>query len=226
MLQTTTRIPQAETASDGHGGAYRTALAHSRRVRKLRILLPVSAALISALFIGVSFVRAYLPEGLSVQSARIEDGKIVMESPAIAGRNEKGTSYSLTAARALQDLTNPNMITLENVKASMPLNEEVIARVNAAGGLFDRSADKLNMDQPFQVDLSNGIKAKFRSAQIDVPHSLMETQDPVEVTTNDASIVANSMKILDNGKTLLFAGQVQVVLERSATPSGTQSSTP
>jgi lipopolysaccharide export system protein LptC len=227
MLQTTTDISHAATAGSGHHDAYKAALAHSRRVRRLRVALPLTAALVSAVFIGVSFVRAYLPENLSVQSAKIEDGKIVMESPAIAGRNEQGISYSLTATRALQDLTNPNMITLENVKAAMPLNQDVIARVSAAGGIFDRSADKLDMTQPFQVNLSNGITANFKSAQLDVPRSTMETSDPVQITTNDAAIVANSMKISDNGKTLLFAGQVQVTLERSAlSKEGNQSASP
>lgn len=227
MLQTMTDRSPTATAASGHNDAYKAALAHSRRVRRLRVALPLAAALVSAAFIGVSFVRAYLPENLSVQSAKIEDGKIVMESPAIAGRNEQGISYSLTATRALQDLTDPNMITLENVKAAMPLNKDVIARVTAAGGIFDRSADKLDMNQPFVVNLSNGITASFQSARLDVPRSTMETSDPVKITTNDASIVANTMKISDNGKTLLFAGQVQVNLERSAlSKEGNQSVSP
>ncbi|MCO5732655.1 LPS export ABC transporter periplasmic protein LptC [Rhizobium sp. SSA_523] len=227
MLQRIGDISQAAQAVGGRADAYQAALAHSRRVRRLRIALPIAALVISAAFIGVSFVRAYLPENLSVQSATIEDGKIVMESPAMAGRNDKGMSYSMTATRALQDLENPNMITLENVKAAMPLNEDVIARVSAAGGIFDRSADRLEMTQPFTVNLSNGITAKFETAQLDVPQSMMKTDDPVEITTNEASIVANSMKISDNGKTLLFAGQVRVVLERSAPPQqGNQSATP
>jgi lipopolysaccharide export system protein LptC len=135
-----------------------------------------------------------------------------MESPAMAGRNEKGISYSLTATRALQDLQNQNMITLENVKAAMPLNSDLIARVAAKSGIFDRSSDSMKLDDPFQVDLSNGVKANFQSASLDVQRGLMESNDPVHITMSDASLVAQSMKILDKGKTITFAGQVQVHL--------------
>ncbi|WP_246659157.1 LPS export ABC transporter periplasmic protein LptC [Rhizobium sp. FY34] len=216
-------MPEAAATGD----AYKAALAHSRHVRRLRIMLPVAAAVISAIFIAVSFVRAYLPENITIQSAKIEDGKIVMESPAIAGRNDKGMSYSMTATRALQDLLNPNMITLENVKAAMPLNDDVVARVTAQGGIFDRSADRLDMNKPFQVDLSNGITANFEDAVLDVPRSMMETSAPVRITMEQASIVAKSMKITDNGKTILFAGQVQVNLAGSAlTHQGNKSPAP
>jgi lipopolysaccharide export system protein LptC len=227
MLQKLIRTSQATPHGEAPNDAYGAALAHSRRVRRLRVLLPVSAAIISAIFIGVSFVRAYLPENLTIQSAKIEDGKIVMESPAIAGRNDDGISYSMTATRALQDIANPNMITLENVKAAMPLNDDVIARVTAEGGVFDRSADRLDMTKPFQVNLSNGITADFKSALLDVPRSLMETSDPVRITMEQGSIVAKSMKITDNGKTILFAGQVQINLEGSALSNqGNQSPAP
>ncbi len=86
----------------------------------------------------------------------------------MAGRNEKGVSYSLTATRALQDLQNQNHLTLENVKAAMPLNATVIARVAAESGVYDRSTDRMNLTAPFQVDLSNGITANFQSASLDV----------------------------------------------------------
>jgi len=70
--------------------AYKDALFHSARVKKLKFLLPVAAVVISMIFIAVSVVRAYLPENIKIEGARIEDGKVVMEKPAIAGRNADG----------------------------------------------------------------------------------------------------------------------------------------
>lgn len=216
MLQKLGSTPEAPKNDGAATGAYKAALAHSRRVKRLRVMLPVAALVVSAIFMGITFIRSYLPENLTVQSARIENGKIVMESPAIAGRNERGISYSLTATRALQDVANPNMLSLENVKAAMPMSGDVIARVIATAGVFDRSADKMNMTAPFQVNLSNGITANFQSARLDIPGGFMETIDPVDIKTNDAAIVAKSMKISDNGKTITFTGQVQVNLTGSA----------
>lgn len=196
--------------------AYQAAVAHSARVRKLRIWLPIGAVVISAVFISVSVIRAYLPENLSVESARIEDGKIVMERPAIAGRNDDGISYSMTAVRALQDIANPNMITLEDVKAAVPLNVNTIARVVATEGIFDRGTDRMELTAPFDVNLSNGTTAKFQSAQLDVVAGTLNTDDPVAIDTEQASIVAQSLQITDKGRTITFAGQVRVNIEAAA----------
>ncbi len=78
MLQHIRKTAGLAGALETHADAYQAALAHSAVVRKLKVLLPIVAALISAAFIGISILRAYLPDSLSVESARIEIGKIVM----------------------------------------------------------------------------------------------------------------------------------------------------
>ncbi|MFB9949911.1 LPS export ABC transporter periplasmic protein LptC [Rhizobium puerariae] len=213
MLQHIRKTAGLVAAFEPNLDAYQAALAHSALVRKLKILLPIAALVISALFIGVSIIRAYLPENLSIENARIENGKIVMERPAISGRNKDGINYSMTATRALQDIENPNKITLEDVKAAVPINDDVIARVTATGADFDRGADMLDLTAPFDVNLSNGITARFKSAHLDVNAGLMDTRDPVDISMNEGSIVADSLKITDKGRTITFTGQVRLHLD-------------
>nr|WP_245519244.1 LPS export ABC transporter periplasmic protein LptC [Neorhizobium sp. JUb45] len=215
-MQTLAQSGPTDDAALRQTRAYKLALTHSSRVKKLKVLLPVAALIISMLFIGVSFIRTFLPENLTIQSAKIEDGKIVMESPAIAGRNDDGVSYSMTASRALQDLADPNMISLENVKAAMPMSKDVIARVVATSGLFDRATDRMKLTAPFDVNLSNGLTAKFQSANMDVKAGTLETADTITISTPEASIVADSMKITDKGKTITFTGGVRVDLEAAS----------
>ncbi|WP_105381256.1 LPS export ABC transporter periplasmic protein LptC [Neorhizobium alkalisoli] len=216
MLQNIRKTAGLAVALQPHADAYQAALAHSSMVRKLKVLLPIAAAVISAAFIGVSIIRAYLPENLSIENARIENGKIVMERPAISGRNNDGISYSMTANRALQDIENPNKITLENVKAAVPVNDDVIARVIATGADFDRGTDMLDLTAPFDVNLSNGITARFKSAHLDVNAGVMDTPDPVDISMKEGSIVADSLKITDKGRTITFKGQVRVHLDPTA----------
>jgi lipopolysaccharide export system protein LptC len=213
MLQQMRDTAGPVAALELRAGAYQAALAHSTLVRRLKILLPISAAVISLAFVGVAVIRTYLPENLSIESARIENGKIVMERPAISGRNTEGISYSMIANRALQDIQNPNMISLEDVKAAVPINEDVIARVTATGADFDRGADLLNLTAPFDVNLSNGITARFKSARLDIPGGLMETPDPVNISMKEGSIVADSLKITDKGHTITLIGNVRAHIE-------------
>jgi lipopolysaccharide export system protein LptC len=213
MLQQMKNTAGLTVTMEPRAHAYHAALVHSGWVRRLKVLLPLAAGVISLAFIGVAVVRAYLPENLSIESARIENGKIVMERPAISGRNSDGISYSMIADRALQDIENPNKISLEDVKAAVPINDDVIARVTATGADFDRGADLLNLTAPFDVNLSNGITARFQSARLDIPGGLMNTPDPVDISTKGGSILADSLKITDKGHTITLIGQVRVHLD-------------
>ncbi|KQW31936.1 LPS export ABC transporter periplasmic protein LptC [Rhizobium sp. Root274] len=215
MLQTPTDIRQANGAASD-AAAYRRAVGHSARVRRLRVLLPVAALIISLIFIGVSAVRSMMPEELHIESAKIENGKIVMEKPAIAGRNSDGVNYSMRADRALQDIKNPNLINLETITAAVPVNDKVVARIVAQGGLFDRGANLLNLDKPFTLNLSSGIDAQFNSARLDIAGGTMETKDPIAIQTKGASIVANSLNMKDKGRTMIFSGDVRLNIEPSS----------
>lgn len=212
MLQRTSEKSQANGLSAGDR-AYRQALHHSTRVRRLKIFLPLAALAITVIFAGVSFVRSLLPDEIQIESAKIEDGKVVMAKPAISGRNSEGVSYSLRAERALQDLKNPNMITLDTISAALPINEKVIAKVEAQGGTFDRAANFLTLDKPFTLNLSSGIDAQFDSARLDITGGTMETSDKVAIQTKGASIVANSLNMKDKGKTMIFSGDVRLNLD-------------
>ncbi|MDI7864743.1 LPS export ABC transporter periplasmic protein LptC [Rhizobiaceae bacterium n13] len=197
-------------------GAYRAAIAHSSQVRRLKVLLPILAVIISLIFIGVSVVRTYLLENVTIESARIENGKIVMEKPAISGRNADGIEYSMMAARALQDIRNPNLITLEDIKAAVPVSDDVIARVVAVGGLFDKSTDQLDMTAPFTITLNSGIEAKFQSAHLDVKAGKLVSDDPVSIVANEGSILAQTLKMTDKGRTIIFEGKVRVNVDPAA----------
>ncbi|WP_296065843.1 LPS export ABC transporter periplasmic protein LptC [uncultured Agrobacterium sp.] len=214
MLERLREAAPAFPLPNDHDRAYGVALRHSARVRRLKIILPVSSVIISLVFIAVSVIRTWAPENVSLESARIEDGKIVMEKPAVAGRNEKGIDYSMNADRALQDIANPNLMTLEKVLAAVPVNDGV-AQVIAKEGVFDRATNKLTMTAPFDINLSNGIQAKFQSADVDLKAGKMSSKDPVSIKTNDGSIVAQSIDIADNGKTIVFSGQVRARIAAS-----------
>lgn len=212
-------VAEAPTGAQGTGNsaeAYRLATRHSRRVRMLKIALPLAAVLIGAIFAVVSIVRTYLPSDLQVESATIEDGKIVMRNPAIAGRNDDGISYSMKAERALQDMKQPDVIELQNILAKMPVNEKTIAEVVATAGIYDRGRNLLEMVAPFTINLNTGLKAAFQSAHLDVNGGTMSTDKPVSIRARSASIVAQSLRMTDKGRVIVFEGKVVVDIDPAA----------
>ena len=214
MLDTLKNNGNAAFAGSGKT-PYGDALFHSARVRRLKILLPAAALVVSAVFIAVSVIRTYLPENIKIEGAKIENGKVVMEKPAISGRNSDGINYSMLAERALQDIRNPDLITLETIKAAVPMNDGLIARVVASTADYNRSTDNLHMTAPFTLVLSSGLNANFQSARLDIKGGNMRSDDPVTITKDNASIVARTMEITDKGRVITFEGNVRMNVDPS-----------
>ncbi len=214
MLDTVSNTGSARL--DAGDGAYRKARQHSSRVRRLRILLPVLAGVIGIVFIGVSVVKTFLPEELDIESATIENGKIVMQNPAIAGRNKDGISYSMKAVRALQDIANPDMITLETIRAQMPMKDNMVATVEAQSGIYDRGKNTLDMDKPFSITINNGTQADFQQAFLDIDSGEMKSDKPIAISMKGGSIVAQRLRMTDKGQNVTFEGNVRVNVDPAA----------
>src|SRR3954452_21474623 len=92
------------------GKAFRAAARHSRRVRLLRVALPVSIVLMLGIIVGLTFfnpfrILARLP--LDPGKVVISGTTVTMESPKVAGFTRDQRAYDLTARAASQDLLKP-----------------------------------------------------------------------------------------------------------------------
>ena len=122
----------------------------------------------------------------------------------------------MKAERALQDMKQPDVITLENITAKMPVNESTIAEVVAATGIYDRGKNLLDMVAPFTITLNTGLEAAFRSAHLDINGGSMQTTEPVSIRSPEASIVAQSLRMTDKGRVIVFDGKVVVDVDPAA----------
>ncbi len=215
----------ATTAHDGNGlsapsieESFRKARRHSGHVRRLKILLPLAAVLITIGLIAATFLRSIVPDNITLDAASIENGMIVMTNPGMSGRNSDGIRYSLKADRALLPAANPDdsTVLLENVIATVPVEDNVTAVVDAARTLYDRATEKLTINDPFTIEMSNGMHADFTSAEIDIKAGTLSSDTPVSVTAPQASVVAENVNIIDNGQKIRFGGGVHVTLSPSA----------
>ncbi|MCU0790632.1 MAG: hypothetical protein MUE79_06220, partial [Nitratireductor sp.] len=80
---------------------------HSRRVRFLKLALPVGGALSIILLIVAYAVSQFALPSIDPGEARVMDGKLVMNNPKITGTDSQNRPYSLTAVRAVQDAEKP-----------------------------------------------------------------------------------------------------------------------
>ncbi|MDF1608313.1 LPS export ABC transporter periplasmic protein LptC [Hoeflea sp. YIM 152468] len=198
---------------------YRRARSHTRLVRVLKILLPLSAALIVIAFVVVSWFDNLVPQGIGIESVAILDGKLVMQSPVMSGQTSDANPYTLRADKAIQDLDTPDIIVLEDIVADLPVSNGDKAVLNAVRGTYDRAGQTMVFKQPFTVNTEAGMQVRLQSADIDLANSTLVSETPVSISSGDASVVAQSMQIQDKGRIIIFQDKVRMTINPSALKS-------
>ena len=221
-----------ETAAQTAGGAARDrrverafaqARRHSGRVRLLKVALPAAALLMIAGFAAKSWLSA--PGGLPIdlRALAIEDGRLVMSDPRLDGlTGSGGRPYSMTATRAVQDIGMSARIDLEGIDARLPVKEKGWMTVSAPSGVFDRAANRLDIDSELTVTSDEGLKAVFQSAVVDIATGSLDTSDPVDITLEGAHITADSMSVRDRGAVLVFENRVRMQIDGGRLKGGAE----
>lgn len=195
---------------------------HSRRVRRMKVALPVIAVLLAIGFFGYSYLASPARVAVDVASSAVADGKLVMASPKLEGVTKNNLPYSMTAARALQNLDATGIIELEDINAKLPLDARNTATIEAQRGVYDRDKNTLEIATPIKVTTTDGMMARLNSASIDIGKGDMKTGEPVDIAVQGARITADSMTILENGKVLVFERRVRMQInpERAKAAQG------
>lgn len=197
------------TRADAFGRAER----HSRRVRRLKVMLPTLAVMMAAGFVGYSFVATPGSAAIDVGTPTLAEGKLVMDSPKLEGFTGDGRPYAVSATRATQDFDRQDIISLDGIDARMPIETETWARVEAQTGVYDRMANTLDVPTDIVVTTTDGLVAKLQSAFVDIANGTLKSTAPVDIQSNGSRIVAGSMSVLDSGKRVLFEQRVKVNID-------------
>jgi lipopolysaccharide export system protein LptC len=193
--------------------AFRRALNHSRRVRLLKIALPVAALVIGGAFVVYSYLSVPGSVSFDVSESAYADGKLVMANPKLDGYTKDKRPYSMSAMRALQHVDDAAVVELEGLAAKVPVGSDRVATIGAERGVYNRENDTLEIPSPITVETSDGTTAALKSADLDILKGILRTSDPLSITMKGVRIEANSMRVLDSGHVLLFDKHVKLQLD-------------
>jgi lipopolysaccharide export system protein LptC len=180
----TTAATSAPKAPDGGPAAersaiFRSAARHSRNVRVLKVALPALAVVMAALFIFQSYRLTPSAIEIKADASAVSEGKLVMSNPTLEGFTKDNQPYSMSAIRAVQDIANEAILELEGIAATVPLNANTSATIDAPRGVFDRITNTLDLNSEINIETSDGAVAKLNSAHIDIGAGSMTTDKPV-----------------------------------------------
>lgn len=194
---------------------YARARRHSRRVRQLRIAVPmlVAAALLS--IVGISLfnpfrILAKLP--IDLTKLAVSGTKITMDSPHLAGFTPDQRPYELWAKSAVQDVTNPTNVELNELHAKVQMEDQSGITMDARSGLFDTKSQILNLKDHIFLQSSTGYEARLTQAVVDMAGGAVSSDQPVAVKLLNGTLDAQRLRITENGALVRFEGGVSMIL--------------
>ena len=181
-------------------------------------MLPAFAVVvIASMFVSVRAVPTSIGD-IDLGEVGMDGTTLTMQNPSLSGFNENRSSYEVTADRALQDVTNPRVVTLEGIDGTLTETDGSTVRITARDGVFDADQQLLDLSGRIVVKTSKGETAHLKSAHVDIEAQTIRTDDPIRAATKAGQIRADAMEITDSGAHLLFKGRVVVVLRFDGGP--------
>lgn len=206
---------QGQTYQAAADARYAKARRHSRRVRQLRLAVPVMVAAAMLTIVGISLFNPFrilskLP--IDIGKLGVSGTKITMDSPHLAGFTPDNRPYELWAKSAVQDVTRPNNVELNELRAKVQMEDKTGITMDARTGLFDTKTQLLDLKDNIFLQSTTGYEARLTQATVDLGGGTVMSDQPVSVKLLNGTLDANRLKIIENGAVVRFEGGVSMIL--------------
>jgi lipopolysaccharide export system protein LptC len=204
---------------------FAAAARHSRMVRVLRVAVPATVLLAMAGIIVVSVFNPFRISGLTrlpvdISNLVVSGTKITMETPHLAGFSTDQRPYEVWAKAAIQDLTNPDSVELQTLRAKVMMEDKSTVTMDARTGFFDSKQQMLDLRKDIFLQSSTGYEAKLSQAYIDINKGTVTSDEHVDVKLLNGTLTADRLKILNSGEIVRFEGNVvmNLIMESPTAP--------
>lgn len=194
---------------------FRRAARHSRLIRFLRIGIPVG--IVGAL--GLIVVAAYfnpfkVPANVSADPGKlvVSGSKIAMELPRLNGYTTDSLPYELTARVASQDLANPGVIELTDLRAQLQTRDQGVVVITAKTGIYTVKTDLLRLSDNILVQTTIGYEAQLQEATVDIKKGTIASKHRIETKFPNGRLGANRLDVSGNGAVVRFSQGVETIL--------------
>ncbi|KWT70579.1 hypothetical protein APY04_0859 [Hyphomicrobium sulfonivorans] len=192
---------------------FKLAKRHTRLVRLLRWLFPVSIVGILGLYLLLMLDNS----GMVSQLPRLEVPRIIpenltMDNPSYEGYTNDGGRYTVHAKTAVQDFTNTDFVRLNTITGDLFDAKKARTRLTALEGEFNTKENQLVLSGGIDIVADSGLKAKLSRATILTNESLITSNEPVLVEMPTGTIRSNSMRLLSKTREIAFVDDVRAHL--------------
>jgi lipopolysaccharide export system protein LptC len=187
---------------------------HSRLVRMLRVGIPIGSVFILSAIWFVSWldpirILARLPTASG--NLVISGSKITMEAPKLAGFTKDARAYELSARAAAQDITNPDVVELQDIRAKIESKDKSWINLTAVDGLYNRKSGILKLAKDVLLT-SPTYEVTLDEALVDTTSNNVTSDKPVQVKMLQGVLNAKKLEVQSGGDVVRFYGDVKMTL--------------
>lgn len=206
---------QSQTYQATADARYAQAKRHSRRVRQLRLAVPVLVAAALVTIAGASLLNPFrilskLP--IDIGKLGVSGTKITMDAPHLAGFTPDQRPYELWAKSAVQDVMRPNNVELNELRAKVQMEDGTGMTMDARSGLFDTKTQLLDLKDDIFLQSATGYEARLTQAAVDMAAGTVSSDQPVAVKLLNGTLDAKRLRITEGGALVRFEGGVSMIL--------------
>ncbi|MEM9223163.1 MAG: LPS export ABC transporter periplasmic protein LptC [Pseudomonadota bacterium] len=187
------------------------AVRHSRRVKRLRIVLPMVSGLIAVGLVGVAVLPKLFPIAALAGLSLTADG-LVMNSPRLAGHLGEGRRYEVVAERAVQSLLNPSQLSLEGLTADLDMGKGEQVTIEGNQASYDTDTEVLELDGGVSINSSDGSQMSLPGAIVRLRDGTVTGEGAISITSPKGHIRAGGIRVSDGGDIIRLTRGVSITI--------------
>ncbi|MCF3932300.1 LPS export ABC transporter periplasmic protein LptC [Acuticoccus sp. M5D2P5] len=184
---------------------------HTRRVKRLRVLLPIVSGIIVLGLAGAAIIPKLVPLSMLAGLSLTSDG-LVMNEPRLSGHLGEGRRYEVVAERAVQSLLTPSRLSLEALNVNLDMGDGQTVNIHGDIAKYDTGTEILELSEGVSINSSDGNHAKLDNATVHLSEGRVEGEGGIDIDSPRGRIRAGRIDVTDGGGLIRFTGGVSITI--------------
>lgn len=200
--------------------SFRVARRHTVYVRSLRVLLPLAIVALGGGYVALVMARTGFALGdgkASVSRVEVTADDLKMKGVKYSGVTTDGGRYDVRAREAAVDFAQTGPIKLNFIEGDLTQPNGVVTRLKSRSGLLDNKKAEMDLLDGVEIDGSNGLRARMKSAKVFNKENRIVAREGVTADMPTGRITADTMDLETKAKKGSFTGNVAVRLTQDQT---------
>jgi LPS export ABC transporter protein LptC len=154
------------------------------------------------------------PEPAPVKDVTQE--KVVVSISSISGFDREQQPYTINSQSAVQDPQHANLINLKTISGKLRKSNGTRFSFDAKTGVYDSDSKTLDLAGDVHIISVGRFVATMPNAEVSLRDKQLTSDARVQVQFDSGDIVANGVRITNDGKDILFLNRVKARLRGAA----------